>query len=146
MTAHPEPAGPATLPPEAVAGLAFHVSVGRALAVRPLVYGYIRLASNDPPDRRGCLARELSSYAEREGLTLADVFTDRDTANSDQPGRAAFLVMVQALRHPDVYGVLIPSLQHFSRFPGVRQAMCALIELQTGARVVPIDQPPEATP
>jgi hypothetical protein len=139
VTARPEPAGPATLLPEAVAGLALHVSPKRGSIVRPLVYGYIRLATTDAPDRCACLTRELASYAEREGMALAEVFTDRDTGSSTEAGRAGFVVMVQALRRPGVYGVLVPSLRHFSRFPGVHKAMCALIEVQTGARVLPID-------
>src|SRR5262249_16388033 len=74
-------------------------------------------------------------YAHREGLTLAEVFTDRDRGGNEELGRAGFVVMVESLRRPGVYGVLIPSLRHFSRFPGVHKAMRALIELETGARV-----------
>jgi hypothetical protein len=137
-----EPVGPATLLPEAVAGLATH-RTGRPLTVRPLVYGYIRLGPADAPDTGDCLTRELASYANREGLTLADVFTDRYEEGCDQLIRSAFVVMVESLKRPGVYGVLIPSLNHFSRFPGMCQAMRTLIELETGARVLVMDQPSE---
>jgi hypothetical protein len=112
--------------------------------VQPLVYGYIRLGPADAPDVGAGLARELARYAEREGLTLADVFTDRQEAGTaERLGRTAFMVMVSALRRPGVTGVLIPSLTHFSRFPGVHQAMRTLIELETGARVFVMDCPQE---
>lgn len=139
MSVHRKPVGPATLLPEAVAGPTFHVRPGRALTVRPLVYGYIRLGPSDAADRGDCLLRELAAYAEREGLTLADVFTDRDEAG--QVGRSAFVVMVELLHQPGVDGVLIPSLRHFSRFAGVHQAMRSLIELETGAHVFVMDHP-----
>jgi hypothetical protein len=131
------------LPAKTVAGPAIHVRTGRALTVRPLVYGYIRLGPADAPDAGDCLTRELASYAEREGLTLADVFTDRFDNSSEQRGRSAFVVMIESLCRPGVYGVLIPSLYHFSRFPGMHQAMRTLIELETGARVFVMDHPRE---
>ncbi|WP_322777985.1 recombinase family protein [Frankia sp. Cas4] len=111
--------------------------------MRPLVYGYIRLSPADPQDIGDCLMRDLAAYADREGLTLAGVFTDRDEGGNDQLGRSGFVVMVESLRRPGVSGVLIPSLTHFSRFPGVHQAMRALIELETGARVFVMNQPSE---
>lgn len=130
--------------PEAVAGLALHVPPGGAPpTMRQLVYGYIRLNPTDSQDVGDCLMRDLAAYAEREGLTLADVFTDRDAGISDQFGRSGFVVMVETLRRPGVDGVLIPSLYHFSRFPGVHEAMRALIELETGARVFVMSHPRE---
>lgn len=109
--------------------------------MRPLVYGYVRLNPADPQEVGDCLMRDLAAYAEREGFTLADVFTDRDAGAGDQFRRSGFVVMVETLRRPGVDGVLIPSLFHFSRFPGVHQAMRALIELETGARVFVMNQP-----
>lgn len=112
--------------------------------MQPLVYGYIRLGPADSSEAGAGLARELARYAEREGLTLADVFTDRQEAGTaERLGRSAFMVMVNALRRPGVTGVLIPSLAHFSRFPGVHEAMRTLIELETGARVFVMDCPQE---
>jgi hypothetical protein len=88
VSVRPKSAGPALLLPEAVADLALHVPLGWApLTMRPLVYGYIRLNAADPQDVGYCLTRDLVTYAEREGLTLADVFTDRDAGTSDQFGR-----------------------------------------------------------
>ena len=129
-------------PPEAVAGLTNHSAQG-ASTVRPLVYGYIRIGAADAPDARDCLVRQLGQYAEREGLALADIFTDQCREGSAELVRSAFVVMVESLRRPDVYGVLVPSLSHFSRFPGVHKAMRTLIELETGARVFVMDNPQE---
>jgi hypothetical protein len=143
VTVRSKPVGPATLLTKAIAGLASHVPPGGALTMQPLVYGYIRLGPADTPEARDCLLRDLATYAKREGLTLAEVFTDRDDEDSNQLGRAAFVVMVESLRRPGVSGVLIPSLCHFSRFPGVHQAMRSLIELETGTRVFVMDHPRE---
>ncbi len=103
--------------------------------MQPLVYGYFRLGPADAPHVGTCLRHELAAYASREGLALDEIFTDHDQDGNEHLGRAGFVVMVESLRRPGVYGVLIPSLHHFSRFPGVHKAMRALIELETGARV-----------
>jgi hypothetical protein len=86
----------------------------------------------------------LARYAEQEGLTLADVFTDRQEAGTaERLERTAFIVMMDSLRRPGVAGVLTPSLSHFSRFPGVHKAIRTLIELEIGARVFVMDCPQE---
>jgi hypothetical protein len=135
VNVHSKPTGPATLPPKAVVGPVLNARPGGALTMRPLVYGYFRLRPTDAFDIGICLRLELTAYANQEGLTLADVFTDHGQYGNEQAGRAGFVVMVESLRHPSVDGLLIPSLGHFSRFPGVQNAMRALIELETGARV-----------
>lgn len=111
--------------------------------MRPLVYGYFRLGPADAPDFGTCLRREPATYADREGLTLAEIFTDRDQGGSEQLGCAGFVIMVESLRRAGVYGVFIPSFHHFSCFPGVHKAVRALIELETGARVFVMNQPAE---
>lgn len=132
------------LPSRAVAGPAPGVPAGSAVTMQPLVYGYIRLGPADDPAAGECLAHELAAHAEREGLTLADIFVDHcETGAAERLGRSAFMAMVQSLRRPGVYGVLVPSLSHFSRFPGVHEAMRTLIELETGARVLVLNHPPE---
>ena len=99
MSVRPRPAGPTTLRTEAVVGLAFHVRPGGALPImQPLVYGYIRLGETDTAEVGDGLIRDLMAYADREGLTLADVFTDHDIGTGDHLSRAGFVVMVEALR------------------------------------------------
>jgi hypothetical protein len=134
-----KPVGPATLPSAAVPGPAIHLPVGDK-PTSPLVYGYVRVGPSALADAPDHLARELARYAAVRGLLLADVFVD-EYANSAE--RTAFVVMVESLRRPDVYGVLVPSLDHFSRFSGMRRAMCALIEFETGAHVLVMDKPTE---
>jgi len=139
-----ELAGPATVGSEPVAGPASHVPKGNVLTtLQPLVYGYLRIGPADPPERSERLTVELREHAKREGLTLAHVFADRYKDGSDQFERNGFSALVDALRRPGVYGVLIPSLSHFSRFAGMRQAMCTLIQLETGVRVLVMNEPDE---
>ena len=99
------------------------------------MYGYLRVEPADEPN----LTAELHAHAKREGLTLAHVFTDRYNDGAEQVDRHGFSALVDALRRPGVYGVLVPSLDHLSRFSGVRHAMCTLIQVETGARVLVMD-------
>lgn len=99
------------------------------------MYGYVRVGLADRPN----LIDELRAHSKREGLTLAHVFTDRYEDGPEQFERHGFSALVNALKRPGVYGVLVPSLDHLSRFPGVRQAMCTLIQLETGARILAMD-------
>lgn len=100
------------------------------------MYGYLRVEPADGPRAGNRLTDELRAHAKREGLTLAHVFTDCYKDGSAQFERHGFSALVDALRRPGVYGVLVPSLDHLSRFSGVRHAMCTLIQLETGARVL----------
>jgi hypothetical protein len=115
----------------------------RDSAVQPMVCGYIRARLCVPQSGASSLQRALCAYARREGLTLADIYIEWHEDDSRPLGRSAFVAMVDALRRPDMYGVLIPSLCHFSRFPGVQQAMRGLIEVETGARVLIMENPRE---
>ena len=105
--------------------------------MQPLVYGYLRVGVADATD----LIDDLRAYAKREGLTLAHAFTDCYEDGAEQVERHGFSALVDALMRPDVYGVLVPSLDHLSRFSGVRHAMCTLIQLETGAQILMMNAP-----
>jgi len=106
------------------------------MSLQPLVYGYLRVGPAASPRCTERLTSELRAHAKCEGLTLAHVFADHYEDGSEQFQRNGFSALVDALKRPGVYGVLVPSLDHFSRFPGVRQAMCTLTQLETGVRVL----------
>lgn len=129
--------GRTTVAPEPVARPTFHVPRGNVLTtLQPLVYGYVRVGPTDPPESDERLTCALRLHAKHEGLTLAHVFTDHYQDGSEQFERNRFSALVDALKRPGGYGVFIPSLGHFSRFPGMCQAMCTLIQLETGVRVL----------
>lgn len=99
--------------------------------MQPVIYGYMRVVgSGDHADEVQRVKRELAAYAEREGFSLDRVFTE-DT-NSSEP---AFYTMLQALKRYDVKQIIVPSLWHFARLPGLQDAMRKHIEEETGARL-----------
>ena len=125
-------ASPAMLRPGRVAGPALQVCAGSRL--RPLVVGYLRILLTDPPGHGDQLAAELSTFADRSGLALADIYTEHPDVSSRQG--AAFDALIEALRRPHIHAVLIPSPQHFSRFGGMYRAMCTVIDIETGADIL----------
>ncbi|MBT2411731.1 recombinase family protein [Streptomyces sp. ISL-12] len=99
--------------------------------MRPAIYGYMRLVSSDETDdETECVKRELVEYAAREGFALDRVFTE--CIRRSEP---VFHVMLEALKRHEVKDILVPSLWHFARLPGLQNAMRQHIEQETGARV-----------
>ncbi|PZS25697.1 MAG: hypothetical protein DLM59_19715 [Pseudonocardiales bacterium] len=106
------------------------------------VIGYLRVGSGDPPEASTGLVRQMGHFAVREGLALAHVFVEHGCVPSDYPPHAtAFCAVMDALGDPDVYGVLVPSLDHLSAFPGTGAALRTTIEHETGARVFVMSGP-----
>lgn len=99
--------------------------------MRPLIYAYMRVASSDEPKADAeAVHRELADYAAREGFTLDQVFTE-----GTWQAESAFAALLDALRRHEVRDVMVPSLWHFSRLPGLQDAMRQHIEQETGARL-----------
>lgn len=99
--------------------------------MRPAIYGYMRLVSSDETDdETERVKHELAEYAAREGFALDQVFTD-----CIRRSESAFHVMLDALKRHDVKDILVPSLWHFARLPGLQDAMRRHIEEETGARI-----------
>ncbi|POM23802.1 hypothetical protein BTM25_24280 [Actinomadura rubteroloni] len=97
---------------------------------RPM-YGYIRITGNGVlQDEIGPLRHELAVYARREGFALGEVFAEALT--STEP---AFDRLIAALRRDGVRDIIVPSLWHFARLPGLQEAMRQHIEHETGARI-----------
>jgi hypothetical protein len=105
--------------------------------------GYLRLWASDPAGLADRLNADMRAFAHRSGLALADVYTEQFDVSSREG--AAFRALVEALRHPHIHAVVIPSPGHFSCFGGMYQAMRALIETETGADVlIMTDNPRDA--
>lgn len=111
---------------------------GMATNLRPLALGYLRLYAADSPEVAAQIIAELHTYAEQEGLTLADVYTDLLDPPADRPGRSAFCAMMDALRSGDAYAVIISEPEHLSRLPGSYDARRTIIEAEAGARLIVI--------
>lgn len=99
--------------------------------MHPAMYGYVRLTSDDAAVRvAGRITSELVTYAQREGFALERVFIDCATRSE-----SAFSTMLDAIKCSEVTNILVPSLWHFARLPGLQDAMQRHIELETGARI-----------
>ncbi|CBG70018.1 conserved hypothetical protein [Streptomyces scabiei 87.22] len=99
--------------------------------MRPEIYGYMRVVSSDEVDDESeRVKRELAAYAQREGFALDQVFTENIRCSE-----SAFYVMLDSLKRHDVRDVIVPSLWHFARLPGLQNAMRQHIEQETGARI-----------
>jgi hypothetical protein len=99
--------------------------------MRPVIYGYVRLAATDTENEETeGIKRELAAHAEREGFALERVFIEH--IRSIEP---AFDAMVRTLKSSNVKNVIVPSLWHFARLPGLQDAMRRHIEHELGARL-----------
>jgi len=99
--------------------------------MRPAIYGYMRVVSIDEAgDESERVKRELAAHAQREGFALDQVFTETVRCSE-----SAFSVMLDALKHHEVKDIIVPSLWHFARLPGLQDAMRQHIEQETGARI-----------
>lgn len=99
--------------------------------MRPSIYGYMRVAACAPDTEEiQRITAELSEFAEAEGFALDQVFVEQLASND-----SAFDVMIERLKSAETKDVLVPSLWHFARLPGLQDAMRAHIERETGARI-----------
>ncbi|MFV2194764.1 recombinase family protein [Nocardiopsis sp. LOL_012] len=99
--------------------------------MRPTIYGYMRVVSgNATKEEISRIKDELTKYAAREGFKLGEVFAE-GTACSE----SAFSTMLEAIKRHHIKDVLVPSLWHFARLPGLQDAMREHIEHETGARI-----------
>ncbi|MGV9340586.1 recombinase family protein [Streptomyces sp. NPDC003688] len=99
--------------------------------MRPLMYGYMRTIANpDEPEEIERIRRELNSYAEHEGFSLEQLFCESISSPD-----SAFQTMLDTIKRTEVKNVIVPSLWHFARLPGLQEAMRQHIEQETGARI-----------
>ena len=97
--------------------------------MRPAIYGYLRATAvtlTDGPAER--TRRELAEYAEREGFTLDNVFTEQVECSE-----SAFNTMLDALKRGEVRHMVVPSLEHFTHLSGLQDAIRQHVRRETGA-------------
>lgn len=79
------------------------------------VYGYLRpTESRVHSDGRA----EITDYADSHGYRLAGVIVDPG-GRHDDPHRPGLLELLEAVRRPEVFGVIIPGRRHLSVDPDV---------------------------
>lgn len=109
-----------------------------AVKPRPLALGYLRLHASGPPEIGAALTAELRAYADREGLTLADVYVDLFDPPASNVERAGFCALMDAVRRHEVHAVIIPGAEHLSRRPSDYIARRTIIVAEGGARLLRI--------
>jgi len=98
----------------------------------PTMFGYMRFAvAVDGKDENEAIKRELAAQARREGFTLEQLFIERLRADEE----SAFSALTDALKSTEVRHVIVPSLWHFARSPGLQAAMRAHLETELGAKL-----------
>ncbi len=97
------------------------------------MFGYMRLAASDDDtdDENEAIKRELAKHASREGFTLERLFIERLHADEE----SAFFSLIDALKSTNVRHVIVPSLWHFARLPGLQAAMRDHVERELGVRL-----------
>lgn len=100
--------------------------------MQPAMFGYMRLTASDGgQDESEEIKQELAVHASREGFALERLFIERLGAADE----SAFHTLIDALRGSQVRHVIVPSLWHFARLPGLQAAMREHIEQEIGARL-----------
>ncbi|MGJ5826017.1 recombinase family protein [Streptomyces ossamyceticus] len=98
----------------------------------PAMFGYMRLtAGEDSSDEIQTIQTELATHATREGFSLERVFIERLGSDDE----SAFFTLVDTLKTSEIKHVIVPSLWHFARLPGLQAAMRDHIEREIGARL-----------
>ncbi|GHJ32999.1 hypothetical protein TPA0910_74320 [Streptomyces hygroscopicus subsp. sporocinereus] len=96
------------------------------------MFGYMRLtAGEDSRDEIQTIRAELATHATREGFSLERLFIERLEADDE----SAFFTLIDALKTTEIKHVIVPSLWHFARLPGLQAAMRDHIEREIGARL-----------
>jgi len=98
--------------------------------VKPLIYGYLRVWTDTTEQDAARTQRELTTYAEREGFTVAEIFIERP--NLPVP---AFTGLIQAIARTETKDIVVPDLSHFCPYHELGETMKAIIEHVAGARV-----------
>jgi hypothetical protein len=102
---------------------------------RPLMIGYLRVTAGSDSTTIDLLRQRMAVFAERKGFVLGEVVIGDEAAAST----SGFAALVDAVLAAQVEAVLVPTLEHFGRLPGVRVALRDLLQHRTGARVIVMD-------
>lgn len=106
---------------------------------RMLAIGYMRVAEDAPSPEVTNLREGIETYAAGRDLHLVDVLVE--TAGG---GTSAFARLIETLRDRRAGVVIVPTLEHFAQFHGLRQALISLLtgQVENLVLVVLSDQEP----
>jgi hypothetical protein len=101
---------------------------------RPLVYGYLCV---EEPDETQIAAwsREIAAFCTASGYRLGSIFIDRGISIGSF-ARGGFVELLAALRLPEAFGVVVPSLAQLSTETFVQQALVHMVQLTNSQLLV----------
>ncbi|NUL28425.1 recombinase family protein [Streptomyces lunaelactis] len=99
--------------------------------MKPLMYGYIRVASDAPDDEVDGIERQMRCFAEAEGFSYATTFYEYQNGS-----QAAFNELIQELRRAEARHVVMPSLEHLSSHRILCASMVERLETDADALVL----------
>ncbi len=102
--------------------------------MKPLIYGYMRVADDTAEHDAEQMDLVLRDYAEREGYCFVTTFCETVSG-----GQAAFGVLIEELKRADARHVIVPVLDHLAHNPDRRDALIARLALEAQAVVIPLD-------
>lgn len=101
------------------------------MTTRPLLFGYVRLPMPDEIGRVPMVRQLMTTYAEAEGFTFVELLVE-----DEHGGTSAFAGLLDLLKRHPSSSVVVLSTEHFAKLTALQEAMCDLIERETGARVL----------
>jgi DNA invertase Pin-like site-specific DNA recombinase len=104
------------------------------------VYGYMRVRIGASHQDQRSLQHRLHAYAEANGLNLIKIFVEAEPLAT-----SAFADLIETVKRQQAGTVLVPAVTHFGHLPGVQTALRHLLESQTGAVVIVMDDPPSVS-
>lgn len=103
--------------------------------MKPLIYGYMRVPEGADDDVIHKLELGLKQLAAVEGFCFATTFYETHGGY-----RGAFYELTEELQRAEARHVVVPSLEHFSRHPILRDQMIERLEHEANARVWVVEQ------
>ena len=91
----------------------------------PLVYGYFCLEDSDEA-RVAVWNRDITDFCVASGYRLGSIFIDR--GSSIYP-RGGFVELLAALRLPEAFGVVVPTLAQLSTDTLIQQVLVQMVQL-----------------
>lgn len=99
--------------------------------MRPVIYGYLRMACSAHDEFARQTEHELRLFADLEGFCFAGTFCDTDTGSY-----AAFEALSSELNRVEASHVVVPTLAHLSEHPLLRELMLTQLALHANAHVL----------
>jgi Resolvase, N terminal domain len=111
------------------------VTTSYGVAVKPLIYGYLRVEGDTPDDDVDQVEQQMMRAAEVEGFCYATTFYEYLSGS-----HAAFLELIETLKRADARHVIVPSLSHLSTHPMLQDHLLERLSLAADAYVVALDE------